>query len=75
MPTPTPVADIRRTLAELERLDPEQVALTESPLTRRGKLVGHLYQLHGPRGVAPQAVLTLADGAVRYYDSAGVRRG
>ncbi len=75
MPTAAPVDEIRRRLAELDELVADQFDLTESPLTVRGKVVGQLYQLHGPRDVTPQAIWTAADGAVRYYDSAGVRRG
>lgn len=64
---------VRRTLCEIEQLEPETHAITESVLQRGGAPCGVLFCVFGPRQVRLTAVWEFDQDVIRYYDSAGAR--
>ena len=64
---------IHETLCEKENLVVGQFKLSETPLSKRGKLCGIQYLLHGPRSVKLGAVWACDSNTIYLYDAAGER--
>lgn len=64
---------VRHTLCEHENLIPEQFALQELILTRRGTACGRQFILQGPRSVRLGAVWAGDRNDLYFYDARGER--
>ncbi len=64
---------IHQTLCEKENLLPDQFAMTEMPLFRRGRDCGIQFSLKGPRSVRLGAIWASDHNMVYFYDAQGER--
>jgi hypothetical protein len=64
---------VHQTLCERENLLIDQSPLTESPLTRRGRLCGLEFSVRGPRAVRLSAIWAADLNIVYFYDVRGER--
>ena len=64
---------VLQTLCERDYLDPEQTALHQALLVRKGAPCGILFQVQGPRRLRNYAVWAGEEDRILFYDSTGVR--
>jgi hypothetical protein len=64
---------VRATLCQQDRLDPAQVLVGESLVTRDGRACGLFFQLRGPRRLATYALWAAEESRILFYDSTGRR--
>ncbi|NOX54491.1 MAG: hypothetical protein GXP27_08640 [Planctomycetes bacterium] len=64
---------IHRTLCEKENLLPDQFTMSETQLTRRGRVCGMRFSIRGPRAVRLGAIWASDHNYIYFYDARGVR--
>ena len=71
------LAELRRhvlvTLCAHDHLDPDQTALFQGVILRRGKPCGLFFQVQGPRMLKTYAVWAGEENRILFYDSTGLR--
>jgi len=66
-------AFVRQVLCEKDSLDPVQTPLFRTPLQKRGRAVGLIFHVEGPRLLRTSAVWSSEDDRIIFYDSTGIR--
>jgi len=66
-------AFVHRTLCDRENILADQFALSETHLTRNGKLCGMEFNLQGPRSIRLGAIWAADHNTVYFYDARGAR--
>ena len=61
------------TLCEHDALELTNAPLSQSPITRRGRVCGLFFQVRGPRSVKLYAVWAGEENRILFYDSTGIR--
>jgi len=64
---------VHDTLCEHDALEPANSPLSQSPITRRGRVCGLFFLVRGPRSVKLYAVWAGDDNRILFYDSTGIR--
>lgn len=64
---------IHTTLCKKENLLPDQFALSEMQLRRRGRDCGMQFSIHGPRSIRLGAIWASDHNMIYFYDTRGVR--
>lgn len=64
---------VHQTLCDRDQLDPEQTALQQAVITRRGRACGLFFQVQGPRLLKNYAVWTGEENRILFYNSSGER--
>jgi len=64
---------VHDTLCEHDALDPANSPLSQSLITRRGRVCGLFFLVRGPRSVKLYAVWAGDENRILFYDSTGIR--
>ena len=64
---------VHRTLCQGEQLDSAAFPMREQVLKRRGKQIGFLFSILGPRSVSFNAIFETERNTIHFYNSAGER--
>jgi hypothetical protein len=64
---------VRQVLSDHDRLDASQYPFFESPITRRERVCGLLFELQGPRLMRSRAIWAGDEHRILFYDTTGNR--
>ncbi len=67
------LAHVRQLLCAQDSLDPEQTPVTQSLITRSGRICGLFFYAQGPRNVKTYAIWASEQQRILFYDSQGRR--
>jgi hypothetical protein len=64
---------VRKTLCEQDALDQAQTPFYQTPILRRGRTMGVLFHVEGPRLLKTSAMWMSDEGRIVFYNSSGQR--